>query len=1239
MMPMYRYMDSHPEQKNQTFSFPQYPYPPHQPNPPMAFVPWPYGGNFGYPNPVPCYSCCNHGNAPGYNGFRPSYPQTPMPSPIHFAGGYPAPYHEAYPVQYVPPPHYSMELPRYDYDKKMPGNYHCCGCPNHSHQNKGVKIEEQESPDVVEKVNDSLVPGHMTNYPYPVVWIPPGNMKGEEQRKLSGPEIVEQKMHPDDHERPPVSLKSQEGDQRRGLLPFDMANIGSLMHGGNGERVQDQRSEDRKKEFPFPIFWMPSYDDTKRDGAGKKDKDMDASQDQQTEERMRQLPFPFFWLPLENKQKDVGMREEENEEIRKVDANARIVPTKHAESSDNWTGVNEDKSAGLGVLDRKGKDANQRVIPVKQMEDLPKKEDNSEDAKRRGREVPVKHVDDNLANKPSGSSVRSQSSSPKKSSQLPPVCLRVDPLPSKKKKGSGSSRSPSPPGHKKVQKETSADTSKASASFSLPEDSQQNMKPHNSSNGNEVEPFKKEKVIDVMDKGIGENNDSMHTSQIPVNSKEVSSKPTVGDAGKDGNQCEVNEDQGTVNIGETTAQNVEETKKTSGSVKSVVEGSNFERKMLSDVSAAVLIQSAYRGFMVRRWESLKKLKQIAEIREQVADIRNQIISLETSDLNKDDKQRVVIGETIMRLLLRLDTIQGLLPSLRDIRRSLARELVLLQEKLDDIMSKRYQDTTQEVSSVKTVEELNANGNNSVCMSEKQAEEAAKDGEEFPAAASDNSHVATEPCQGQVTQTADSLPGVEVEVPELSEHKELDTASENGQHELPGACDLNCKGLDSGPTMEWKDNIADGQAVVVDAEMANGATEFEQCGEAPSPVEDTPDHSVVSTASEVTISPELPQVAVNTEPAASEPENVEASEMSKDEMEQGGEVELTMSPDITSPIATDDATEKEAEMHELAALQLGTTDEDSGAVSELKKNEEVHMVKENDVSKSGEEEIVALQQEEGTAEELTKLGGLVDEEHTGDKVIDPEVEHRHQNEAAIDDPLPAVSQMVESQPLRLPVETSTRGVVHENRPSDLIDGVDACLPTVVDADTPNEDEVEKSREAYKDLQAVTIEDDTEMKENKAESEDSKEDIFTEKSEPLPADAETAKEDVLIDKSESLPADAETAKEDVLTEKSEPLPASPIATEVSSGDGSVLGDEGARKLIKENEKLRETLQKLMVAGKDQLQVISDLTGRVKDLEKKLAKKKKLRTKRCRAASSRSSCVKPSSNHLKERTGVAM
>ncbi|PQQ06164.1 BAG family molecular chaperone regulator 6 [Prunus yedoensis var. nudiflora] len=263
MMPVYRYMDSDPYQRNQTFSFPQPHYSGLRANSPRPFEPWPYGGNYSYP--IPCHSCCSHNSVPG---FRPSHPHASMLSPVYFYGGYPAPYHEAYPVHYVPPPpHYSMEIPKYEYDKNMPPSFHCCGCPNHAcHQNmdKGVKIEEQ-GPDVEKKAHDSLVPVQLKNYPYPIVWIPPESMNGGEQRKLSEPETIDEKKIPC-NSKPHESLKSQEGDQRHGWFPFDLNNIGSLMQGGNWGQVQDQQKqmEDKNKEFPFPIFWVPSYEEIGR---------------------------------------------------------------------------------------------------------------------------------------------------------------------------------------------------------------------------------------------------------------------------------------------------------------------------------------------------------------------------------------------------------------------------------------------------------------------------------------------------------------------------------------------------------------------------------------------------------------------------------------------------------------------------------------------------------------------------------------------------------------------------------------------------------------------------------------------------------------------------------------------------------------------------------------------------------------------------------------------------------------
>lgn len=68
----------------------------------------------------------------------------------------------------------------------MPKNCHCCGCPNHTHnqkEDKGRKIEEQE-PDVAKKGSNSLVPVQMKNYLYPIMWIPQGYMKNKDREPV-----------------------------------------------------------------------------------------------------------------------------------------------------------------------------------------------------------------------------------------------------------------------------------------------------------------------------------------------------------------------------------------------------------------------------------------------------------------------------------------------------------------------------------------------------------------------------------------------------------------------------------------------------------------------------------------------------------------------------------------------------------------------------------------------------------------------------------------------------------------------------------------------------------------------------------------------------------------------------------------------------------------------------------------------------------------------------------------------
>ncbi|KAJ6390589.1 hypothetical protein OIU77_024743 [Salix suchowensis] len=76
---------------------------------------------------------------------------------------------------------------------------------------------------------------------------------------------------------------------------------------------------------------------------------------------------------------------------------------------------------------------------------------------------------------------------------------------------------------------------------------------------------------------------------------------------------------------------------------------------------------------------------------------------------------------------------------------------------------------------------------------------------------------------------------------------------------------------------------------------------------------------------------------------------------------------------------------------------------------------------------------------------------------------------------------------------------------------------------------------------------------------------------------------------------------------------------------------------RKLVEENEKLRGMMERLIETGKDQLTVISNLTKRVKDLEKKLSKKNKVWAKQFRIANPPSS-ARPSVKSPRRKAGVA-
>lgn len=509
----------------------------------------------------------------------------------------------------MPPPHYSFDQARYDNDKAKD---HCCGCSNHKchgGQNTGVKIEEQNletEPKPKESDFSSMI--KLPNYPYPVAWVPLNHLKEKDTNK---------------------NPESQSGPWN-GWIPLDVDILKGLRQGGVDKK--GLQNEEKKSPFPRPIIWRPG--NNKPEEAVEDQKEINTSPNSEEKPKVKIIPLKF----LEN----------ENREEKPVAAE-------------------HEPKAGAQLESRSEKEIKTKTIPVKQMKETSENEKQHEKSDKKKSNISEKQKEENGVKKCSDG----------KKSKLPPVCLRVDPLP-RKKNGNGKSRSPSPPSFKEKDRSCEDNKEQCSTWKEIMEEI----------------PKKEIRVVDVKD-----------VSSSKVDKQEQSSQDVVpfilmNDAPQKSNEvCEQRAKDGHGGAEASDGKGVEckdsengiydnqekKTEKNRGAESAKITRMEARKeRTLSESDAAVLIQSVYRGFEVRRWQPLEKLQKIARIREQVEDIKDQIRSFETSSKVEDMKQKLVISETIMNLLLQLDTIQGLQQSVRDVRRSVARELICLQEKLDSL---------------------------------------------------------------------------------------------------------------------------------------------------------------------------------------------------------------------------------------------------------------------------------------------------------------------------------------------------------------------------------------------------------------------------------------------------------------------------------------------------------------------------------------------------------------------------
>ncbi|KAL7083175.1 hypothetical protein ACP275_14G145500 [Erythranthe tilingii] len=376
-----------------------------------------------------------------------------------------------------------------------------------------------------------------------------------------------------------------------GWYPLDSNNLVSSKHSGDGEINRPQN--DGKGNFPFPLFWLPNY--MPEEG----NKVIDA---------------------ILASQKDSGPGSEQSFHM----------------TREKETPVNE----GKGHKEKEGFENREKETDASGKPSIgsgEKKLDNEE-----------KKLPNIVDNRDKGKSASS------KSSKLPPVCLRVDPLP-RRKVGNGNST-------RQGDKEKPSKVLNSSDNKELDMDTR-----------SEFKEKKGTKIIEVVDANARKQQIAVVNVQIPNGQGNVLTNQ------KEEKPKEENIFQGqSVDVGSALEKNEELFRD---------EAIKKSRKTdLSEEEAAVVIQSAYRGFDTRKWEPVKKLKQIAKVKEEIANVKHLIQEMEESafDVEGSGKQRHIVAEIIMSLLLKLDAIQGLHPSAREIRKSLVRELVTLQERLDSV---------------------------------------------------------------------------------------------------------------------------------------------------------------------------------------------------------------------------------------------------------------------------------------------------------------------------------------------------------------------------------------------------------------------------------------------------------------------------------------------------------------------------------------------------------------------------
>ncbi|KAI3449232.1 hypothetical protein Pfo_005897 [Paulownia fortunei] len=1205
MDPVCKNMQSYPYQKDQIHYCPHY-YPgteavPTQmyvnpARPPISYGCWPWGSNYGYASPTVCHGCCNHTCIPTHYAWGSPYSHVP---PRHCPGSYPS-----FPVQYVPPPCYAMGQPWYEYEKNVPMDHHCCGCPNHlsyQREQKNVGIEE-EQPDRERRKNDSLVPFQFKNSPYPIVWLPPDYSNSKEQGNANN-----------------------SGDSKDGSL--------DVKANGNGKTIEQQ-----------PAFWNGWYPLDLNNLVSSKQRG-DVERNHKQDDGKGRFPFPLLWIPYKPEEK-------EREKHKVDDANTKPgLESEKGSGGEQKFYVNGENIGGQAA-------SRSKDIPLKAVEKHEEKESSKNQEKERdasmkdGIDSGEKKLDNGEKKFPKDGAKR-KSPSPPKSSKLPPVCLRVDPLP-RRKTANGSSRSPSPPGDKQ---KPDLWSNEASNILNSSDNKKLDKILHN-----EFKEGKGTKTIEVVDGKTWQGNNIDVNMETPVNfpvkskddflTNQTVEKPKEENISHECAETDAvmkgqSEDAGSAIGKKEELFRAEEVR--------ADEAKESSKTKLSEEEAAVIIQSAYRGYDIRRWEPIKKLKQIAKVQEQIANVKHLIQAMESSsDIQGSSKQRNIIAETIMSLLLKLDTIQGLHPSIREARKSVVRELVSLQEKLDSLMNEKSGNSPEQESIMRCDEDalnktedvvLSQNGNETPSDLLEAHQNQVDGGSNY-----ENSEISEANLNGEEAREK-----LEKEAAENEDEKSIKNEDEKS-NEVP-------ENDETSTAKEDHEDLARGQSSQLSI-LENSSvtvTDF-----APT------DCDKLGNELAENLQGEFGDIY------AQESTNHGTVDADTSKARQGKQLEEGLIEAPFTSVLHNDAADKEnkehLEIHEVLDLPLSGVNVNSQAEETSPIDGPLKNCKLDD--KFGTEEAVDLK--------------------TGDARFEPE-------ECAVQQPQNIIADMFEpseaSVERELPTTEACNGkyatcnklhedseVSHANNPSMLEEAPDTPPEKEMSSQLLQEGNLEQEinliNEPANTYEAADMVGVKEAAEDKSEFDridsgncpapqiQSKNDygeVFEER-EPQMMEACQGENEGLVDAPPEMEALSEQDQE---CSMEHPLPKENLEAqgfEDASGneenavrDGMDIMYDGAkdrsisqvdhtlsqvslarddltesnRKLIEENERLREIMEKLIKSGQEQLTAISSLSGRVKDLERRLSKKKKLKMKQYRAPRSGSLCKATSDGSAEQRT----